>query len=729
MLISYDKDRRLFHLHNKDISYYLVVDDRGMLQHLYFGSYLPDIDIEAITYHGIQQTTFLDKETHSEKEEPFRYFHPESSMLEVPSEGGADKRGGMIVIRQKNGTAFTDFRYQDYSIAKGKPLLKGLPSIRGGSDECETLEIKLKDVLSNVYLLVRYSIFSDKDVIVRSARLENGTKEGVCLDKAFSASLDLPDSDYFLCHFPGDWEQERRFVENRLADGKLVIHSNFGFSSHAENPFCILRRPGTDERHGEALSFSLVYSGSFAIDVDVNRWKSTRVSMGLDDEDFAYTLSPNESLQLPEVVMSYSAMGLGKLSRGLHDLIRDNLLKRDSYRKEEQGIVLNSWEDTYFDFDTAKIMKYIGAAKDIGANVFVLDDGWFGHRDNDSSSLGDWHVNTAKIDLSKVVDFCHEKGLRFGIWMEPEMVSPDSDLFRTHPEYALGIPGVDLSLIRHQLILDIGNEKVRDYVWQQIDNLFKKYRIDYLKWDFNRYFTEVYSHFLGSKDQGKTMFGYVLGLYDLLDRFTKHYPDVFLQTCASGGGRFDMGMLYYSSQIQGSDTSDAVDRSFNLYSTSFGYPLAVLGSHVFSNDSTSVATRMAIAFFGTYGFEFNPDRLSEEDRDEIKKAETVYSAYHLDCIQNGDLYRLSSPYQSNYLGMACVSKDQKKAVVLFMNYRRETPLSRFLKVYGLKDDSYYANNLDGHSHSGLYYKNVGLNISKRLTRGNEARLILLDEVD
>lgn len=729
MSIYYNEEERSFHLFNANISYYLGINDFSYLQHFYFGERVDALDLKNITTRGEWGWQYLDEKENKEKMTPWSHFHyyEDFSMMELPTHGGFDKRiSPLLIHKEEMNTNYTKLIYQSHKIYQGKPTLETLPTSYAKKEECSTLEILVKDELSDTYITLYYTIFENLNVITRSMKIENRGEKPVRILKASSLCLDWMDDRFTLTHFYGDWCRERNICKQPLHDGIKKIQSNYGFTSHNENPLFFLERPNTTEQEGEAYAFSLLYSGNFAFEIEVNKWNSTRLILGVNDEDFSYFLKKNGALYLPEAVMAYSPSGRGDLSRTLHDFVRYHI-DRSSFTFKERGILFNSWEGATIDFDTQKICDFIEHSKMINTEIFVLDDGWFGKRYDDTSSLGDWYVNEEKIDLAKVIETCHQNHIRFGIWLEPEMISFDSELYRNHPEYALGIPHILNSLGRHQLVLDMTNEEVVHYIYSQICHLLDTYAIDYVKIDFNRCLSEAYSKSLPIEHQGEVYHRFMEGAYHLYEMLTKRYPQILFEHCASGGGRFDMGMLSYCPQIQASDSNDAVERVFINYATSYGYPLSVIGSHVFSGSLLPYKAKCAIALFGTYGYEMNPLNLTQEDKKEIQEVSKIYKEYHLDCIQNGDLYRMESPYTSNHMSMICVSKDKEKAIAIFFNLRRETNLSRFLRFDGLEEDAFYRNSFDHKVYSGKYYKKVGINCIRYLEEF-ETFLITFDKV-
>jgi alpha-galactosidase len=468
------------------------INEKNVLQHLYFGRRIDDIDIDSATNLGWDWSkTYIDQATQTEMASIGNYYR-DHSMFEIPSHGIADKRGAMIIITHPDGTSNTFFTYLSHRIYKGKPLLKEMPhTYLNDEDEADSVEIILKDFASEIYVKHTYTIFNRLDVIARNTTIVNKEAAEIIVTRAYSLSLDLPKSDYDLYHFHGDWNSERQIAKERLNDALRRISSNMGRSSHEENPFVILADPNTNEEMGEAIGISFVYSGNFSIDVNVDKWKSTRVMIGINDEDFAFHLNKNQEFVTPEAILAYSDTGLGGLSHTIHDMIRENLIPK-RYAKVRRPVLLNSWEGCYLDYNTRLILGYIDMCKQIKVDLFVLDDGWFGKRDADDRSLGDWVVNKKKINLEKIIEKCKQNEMKFGLWFEPEMVNPNSDFYKSHPEFALGLTNTDRSLSRHQLALDMVNKNVIDHVFKQMCKILDKYDIDYVKWDHNRNIFDIY---------------------------------------------------------------------------------------------------------------------------------------------------------------------------------------------------------------------------------------------
>ena len=716
--IEFNSKTKLFTLGNKFFQYKFFINSKNYLQHIYFGKPIKDFEFdETINLNWDWSKTYLDENDVEHLYED--NYYNDRSLMEVPSQGAMDKRGSLVKIRDKNGSTYTKFKYVSHVIYNGKPILKTLPSSHTSTDECKTLEIHLKEESRNVEMILCYTIFDNLSIIVRNTKIVNKSNEIINLLKANSICVNLPESNFDLIHFHGDWCMERFKERKPLSNLKNVIESNYGRSSHEKNPFVILCDKQTNEQNGRAFAFSFVYSGNFKIEVNVDKWRSTRVLMGINDEDFDFTLKENDEFEFPEGVIVYTEEGLNGISHNMHDFVRNNLIKYKNAKKH-RPLLFNAWEGCYLDFNTQVILDYMEQAKSVGSELFVLDDGWFGKRDSDDRSLGDWFVYEDKLNLKKVIDKCHDLGMKFGIWFEPEMINSNSELYRKNPNYALGGKGNERTLSRHQLVLDTTNEQAINDVFDMMCNILDNYDIDYVKWDHNRNVGEISS----AVSYGETYHRLILGTYKLLDMLQKKYPNVFFEGCASGGGRFDLGMLYYNPQIWTSDETDPVQRLFIQYGTSYAYPLSTMGSHISKSKMTSFKTKAHIALFGTYGIEMNHCTLTKEDKKEIQEVNELYHKYHNDVIANGDLYRLSCPFETNYMSMMSVSKDKNNALVLFVNKMKENNRYRFLKLQGLDRNCKYLNNYDNKTYYGDYYMNVGINLTRWLDEFSSFVIVL-----
>lgn len=722
---------KLFHLHNNNISYYIYCNSHGHLETIYFGEYLEDIgNIDAIRKADIDNDTtqYFDFSKNKEFTYPDHYRYSIES-VEISTHGLRDKRGAPIILKKEDGTNVTDFRFVSYEILESLPTYEELPYARKNSSPCQTLRILLKDYLSDIYVYENISIFEDKDIIIKNFEIVNKGNIIVPILRANSMQLDLKDNQYKLHHFAGKWASERFEVVTDIKDGIQEVSSNTGRSSHEENPFVFLTKKDTSYDKGEVIGFNLIYSGNFSFRTFNNSFCNTHITYGINDEDFNWMLKPNEVFVTPQAVISYSQDGIDGMSINMHKFVKENIVN-PLLDQKEKPILFNSWEGCYFDFTTESIISYIDDSLKIGSELFVLDDGWFGKRDNDESGLGDWFVNENKINLKKVVDHCTSKGMNFGIWFEPEMINPDSNLYREHPEYILTCKGMDqVSLYRHQLVLDFSSEEVVENIYQQMIKIIDSYDISYIKWDHNRMINEHFSFHHNKENQGEIYHRVILGYYTLIKKLTQRYPDILFEGCASGGGRFDLGTLFYYPQIWASDDTDPIQRMYIQYNTSLGYPLSTIGSHASANPITSYKTKALLALFGTYGYEMNPNKLNEKEISELSEVASIYKKYHHEVIANGTLYHLSSPQDSNAMSMCSVSKDKSKALVIYMNLLKEYKKTRFLKLRGLEKNKKYRNSFDNNIFTGDYYEKVGINLSRQYLPEFECQLFILEEVE
>jgi len=723
-MIKFIRQQELFVIENEKISYLFMINSHKILQHLYFGNKIDEVSIMALTNLDVDWSkTYYDYQSKNEKTYEDN-FYDGRSMLEIPSFGRADKRGAQFILSDTNDLEGADFRYHSHRIYRGKPNLEVLPAFRDDGD-VETLEISLFDERTKVELLTSYTIYQNHNVILRNNKIINhGAK--IRLNRAYSFNLDIPQANLKLMHFPGDWINERREQVENLNYGLKRLYSNFGRSSHEQNPVAIITAEDTTQITGISYGFSFVYSGNFSIDINVDKLKMTRVLMGINDEQFSYTLDKNESFIIPEGIIVFSNTGIEGVTQTFHNVIRQHLIPKRQVN-QVRPVLLNSWEGCYMTFDTEMIIDYIDIVAKMGIELFVLDDGWFGKRDDDSKSLGDWHVNKSKIDLEKIIAHCHRRNLKFGLWFEPEMINFDSDLFRQHPEFALGYQDSNRSLSRHQFVLDTCNDEAIENVYGQMKFILDNYEIDYVKWDHNRNVYDAISSSLAPQKQGETYHRLMLGSYKLIHSLVQEYPNILFESCASGGGRYDLGMLYYMPQIWTSDEMDPFQRLFIQYSTSRIYPLSTMGAHIGKQTTGSYATKAKISTLGVYGLEIDPRTLNAEDIKDINKITDIYKKNRDELIINGNIFHLSSPYTSNYMGMMSVSEKKDKALVLFSNIKKENIEYRFLKLRGLDPDKKYQNDFDQQVHTGKYYSNVGLNMSKGLAF-LETFLIQLTEV-
>ncbi len=707
MSILFNEATQTFHLFNKEISYLMTVLPNGHLGQLYFGRKI----------HHKEDFSYLMERVHRSMT-AYVYDNDCSFSLELTRQeyagyGTTDFRHPAVEIRQQNGSALSDFVYESHQITAGKPKLPGLPATYTEEpSEAETLIVRLRDPLTGVVLELLYTIFSEGGVLARSARFRNEGAESVWLTRAMSLCLDLPDCGYEWLQFSGAWARERHLKVRRLEQGIQAVDSIRGNSSHEQNPFIVLKRPGTDEEQGEAIGFSLIYSGNFLAQAQVDTQDTTRVPLGIHPFGFSWKLEPGACFQTPEAVMVYSHEGLGKMSRTFHQLYRKRLA-RGYWRDRERPILNNNWEATYFDFTEDRLVEIAGKAKECGVELFVLDDGWFGARRNDHAGLGDWVA--AKELLPGGIKGLAEKiealGLKFGLWFEPEMVNADADLYRAHSDWILKTPGRRASLGRHQHVLDFSRQEVVDAVYGMMAKILSEAKVSYVKWDMNRSITECYSAALPADRQGEVFHRYILGVYDLYERLTSEFPKVLFESCASGGGRFDPGLLYYAPQGWASDDTDAVERLKIQYGTSFCYPVSSIGSHVSVVPNhqvfreTPLHTRANAAYFGTFGYELDLNKLTEEEQQQVK-AQIRFMKQYRKLIQFGDFYRLKSPFDGdgNVTAWMVVSEDRREAVLGWYRvlYHANQPLGR-LRLKGLDEALCYRITEDGRERTGRYY--------------------------
>jgi len=710
MPIKYNENTKEFHLYNKQISYVMKILKNNQLGQLYVGKRVRDRDSfqHLLEMHSRPMTSYLF--------EGDMHFSLEHIKQEYPAYGTTDFKHPAVEMKQKNGSRITNFEYVSHKIYKGKSKLEGLPATYTESEEeATTIEITLIDHILNVELTLLYTILEDENAIARSARFKNNGKESIDLTNAMSMCLDLPDYNYEWVQLSGAWSRERHIKTRKLEQGIQSIESIRGNSSHQHNPFIALKRPNADEFQGETLGFSLVYSGNFLAQAEVDPHGVTRVSMGINPFGFTWHLDKYEEFQTPEAVMVFSQEGLNGMSQTYHRLYRTRLA-RGEWRDKARPIVNNNWEATYFDFDEESVVKIAEAAKKDGIELFVLDDGWFGTRNDDTQGLGDWVVNTERLPngIEGLAERIENLGMKFGLWYEPEMVNKNSNLFREHPEWIIETPNRCSSHGRNQFVLDYSRKEVVDYIFDMMATLLKSAKISYIKWDMNRSITEVYSNHFPRERQGEIFHRYILGVYDLYDRLTTEFPHILFESCASGGGRFDPGMLYYAPQAWASDNSDAIERLKIQYGTTIVYPLSSIGAHVSSvpNEQvfrmTPLETRANVAYFGAFGYELDLNELSEMEREQVKKQVAFIKEYR-DLIHKGTFYRLLSPFEDNFTAWMVVSENKREAIVGYYKILNEAngPYRR-LKLHGLDENlNYQINELDM-TFGGDELMNIGL---------------------
>lgn len=713
-MISFNKQTRTFRLENKNLVYMMHVNQYDMLIKLYFGKPIEDFDFNQIeSVQNIFADTYSYYDLEKKEEHTNSKLDPFSMLCEVPSNLSHDKREALVIINHEDNSSLTDFRYVSHEIFKGRPVLENLPHIRCDEKDSETLKIVLKDIKDDVYLHCYYTILKDLNVIIRHNEIISKTKNVIRVNRLFSQSLDLTSNEYTLLALHGAYASDKLLEEINLTHNKTVIEDVSGGKGFNNSAVYMLKHKDASLETGEVIGGGLIYSNNFKMIFHRTQMEQIRVSIGMNDYNFEAVLHENDKYVSPESFICYTENGINEMTHIFHDLNRKYLLRKLP-KPMQKSILLNSWEGCTFNFNTQKIIDILTKCKEMGITLFVLDDGWF--RNDDTYGLGDWKIDHTKIDLKKVIDYAHSLNIKFGLWVEPEQISFNSDLYRSHPEYALFDPSTPRpTTLRHQFVLDVTNKEARDNVFNQISAIFDNYELDYCKWDFNRMLTEVYSQTLPREKQKEIFHLFALGSYDLLNRFVNRYPNIVLETCSGGGGRFDLGMAYYSHQIWGSDETDAIPRTEIQYSANMFYPLRMMGAHISNRKHLSIKEKGAVAMFGTFGYELDPTHLDDEQIKEALHTNDVFLR-NKELVDEGDYYSLISPFESNFVSWEVVSKDKDRAIVFFLNYRHINWRSRYLKLYGLEKDAKYVNTLDNNTYKGEYYMNVGLNLS--MGRGN-----------
>lgn len=707
--MSIKVENNVFYLETANTLYQMKADRFGVLNHLWYGEktdccmdYLldyPDVGFSGNIYEAGNQ----------------RNYSLNTLPLEYAAGGVGDFRVPAVSVTHEDGSGALDLRLKEYHIEKGKYAIPKLPAVYADESEAETLEIVLKDTASEVEVILKYGVLSQADVITRSVIVNNQGGTPVVLGRVHSLCMDIPYGDWEWVHFYGRHAMERQAERAALIHGIQESSSTRGTSSHQQNPTVLLCEKGCTETTGFCMGAALMYSGGFQTQIEKDQLGQVRVVMGINPDTFAWTLEAGESFYAPEVILSCSSHGMGELSHRFHNVIRNHVC-RGKYKLSKRPVLINNWEATYFDFNEEKIEKIARQAADLGIDMMVLDDGWFGKRDSDTSGLGDWFVNETKLrgGLNRLVERIHGMGMKFGIWFEPEMVSEDSALYREHPEWAIRIPGRNPMRGRYQLVLDMSDPEVVEYLYQVMSSLLKENHIEYVKWDMNRSISDWYTATLPKSRQMEMPHRYVLGLYDLLERLTNDFPDVLFEGCSGGGGRFDAGMLYYCPQIWCSDDTDAHERTFIQYGTSFFYPISTVGSHVSAapNDqtgrATSIQTRGTVAMAGSFGYELDLNKLEEWEKREVAGQVAAYKE-HQELIYGGLYYRLSNPYEDNMSAWAFVSKDKSEVLVQGVVYRAAANTLRHrIRLSGLAADATYRTAMDQKEYTGQALMSGGL---------------------
>ncbi len=712
MAIKYYESERVFKLDTPQSTYMLgIVDEENFVGHIYYGKRVEDYHLSYLM--RTNENPYVPSTNNRD-----RGSFLDSFPMEYSTHGIGDFRESCLSVKSPIGHSACHLSYVSHTIYEGKKSLEGLPATFGENNECTTLELVCRDNVLDLEVVLSYTVFEHLDVVTRNTRIINKHTEPIILTKALSICLDMDNRDFELLTLHGSWARERHIQRRKVGYGKQGTSSIRGESSHQDHPFMALVTADTTEDKGEVYGFHFVYSGNFMAQVECNQFDSVRAVMGIEPTDFSWELKKQATFTTPEVVMVYSDEGLGKMSRTLHDLYRNHLI-RGKYKDKKRPILINNWEATYFDFDTDKLLSIAKEASSLGIEMLVMDDGWFGNRSSDNCALGDWQVNEEKIKggLKYLVDEVNKLGMSFGIWFEPEMISPDSDLYRAHPDWAIGVPSRVGTLCRNQYVLDLSRQDVRDYVYECLRKVLSSANITYVKWDMNRPLTDLGSHYLGANEQGELYHRYVLGVYELQQRLIDEFPDILLENCSGGGARFDPGMLYYSPQIWCSDDTDAIERLKIQEGTALIYPLSAIGAHVSDcpnhtvGRTTPFETRGYVALLGTFGYELDVTRIPEEDRAMIPDQVAMYHKYN-DLVREGDYYRIASYSQNHmYDCWSVVSKDKKEALVTFIQVMaRPNYHSRRIYLKGLNPKAFYRIEGTKEVYAGDVLMHAGLNI-------------------
>lgn len=701
MAITFNETTRIFTLTTAHTTYQMQADAQGYLLHLYYGARTAG-EMDYLLNYGDRGFSGNPNSAGND-----RTYSLDALPQEYPSLGTGDFRNYALNIENADGSQCCNLVYITHEIEAGKYTLKGLPFVRAEENEAETLKIILEDPVTKVELHLLYGVLEKEDIITRSVIIKNAGKAPVTVKKAQSACLDFLHGDYDLIKFHGRHAMERNMERMPVSHESIRIGSRRGTSSHQYNPGVILAGKNTNEDSGSCYGMLFVYSGNFLVEAEKDQYDQTRIQMGLTDELFAYPLEAGAEFIAPEVILSYTNKGLSRLSQQYHHCIMNHICQ-GKYVHANRPVLINSWEAAYFDFTGDTIVELAKEAKALGIDMVVMDDGWFGKRNDDNSSLGDWYVNEEKLGgtLTKLIERVNQEGVKFGIWIEPEMVSEDSDLYREHPDWAITIPGRKPVRSRNQLVLDFSRKEVRDEIFKRICAVLDQGNVEYIKWDMNRSLADIYA--------SNVTYDYVLGVYDFLEKLTNRYPDILIEGCSGGGGRFDAGMLYYTPQIWCSDNTDAINRTRIQYGTSFFYPVAAMGSHVSAVPNhqtgrvTSMHTRGVAAMSGTFGYELNPALLNAKEKAEIRAQLAQYREYQ-ELIREGDYYRLSNPFQDNFAAWMVVSDDRSKALVSVIRFTAEAnPPAAYVTLKGMEEDAFYREKTTGKVYPGAALMEAGI---------------------
>lgn len=707
MSITINEKELIFNLQTKSTSYIMKVVEGKYLAHVYWGKKMGNPNME-----NAQINRWIGFS-------PAEWCMPltrDFLCQEYPTGCGTDYRIPAISALYDDGSRTVELSYEGYKMYAGKPKLKGLPATYVESDsEADTLEIILRDNVKNMKVVLQYTAYNELDVITRNVKVINESDARIVLEKVVSANVDFEDSKFDMITLPGAWGRERHIERQAIRSGIQEIGSRRGASSHQLNPFFALVSKNATEDYGDAYGFNLVYSGNYTAGVEVDQVFKSRAWIGINDYDFSWILEAGDEFQAPEAVMVYSSKGIGEMSRTYHKLYRKRLV-RGKYRDEARPILANNWEGTYFDFNEEKILGLAKEAADLGIELMVLDDGWFGKRNSDTCSLGDWYVNKEKLPngISGLAKKVNEYGIKFGLWFEPEMVSPDSDLYRAHPDWCIHVPGRDRTECRWQLTLDLSRPEVCDYIVNAVSSVLDEANIGYVKWDMNRHMSMLGSAGLSAERQKEMSHRYMLGLYDVMERIVSSHPDVLFESCSGGGGRFDPGILYYMPQTWTSDDTDAVERLYIQYGTSLCYPTSAMGAHVSAvpnhqaNRVTSLKMRGDVAMSGNFGYELDLMKFTEEEKKEVKLQVAQYKELRT-FVQAADMYRIESPFEGNTTAWQFISEDGKDIFAAYFRIMCEVNKGIFrMKFVALDEEAKYEVVGEDKIYTGAELMNIGL---------------------
>ncbi len=717
MAIIYNEKKRTFSLHTAKTTYQLKIGNLNYVKHLYYGATIQDEDLIYLVRR--YDRGFSGNPYESLKE---RTFSLDAQPQEFTTQQQGDFRINSIEVQNADGSFSFNGRYRSHKMYKGAFTLNGLPTaIATENDTVDTLELVIEDSVTKIQVTLLYSVFEEADIIMRAARVHNGGEGEISLKRIMSVNMDYMNGrNLDLVSLPGRYGQERQVERQPLTHHVHKIRSGRGISSHQQNPFIALVDRTANEEYGSCYGFSLMYSGSFIAEVELDQYDQARLVMGINDRLFSYVVGPGEDFDTPAVLMTYTHKGLTKMSHNYHNFFRNNLNRSKFVKDVKRPILINTWEAAFFDFDDEKLVEIAKAARDMGVEMIVMDDGWFGKRDDDNSGLGDWVVNEKKIKcgLPKLVSQINDLGMKFGIWFEPEMVSEDSDLFRAHPDWAMEIPGRRAVRSRNQLVLDVSRREVQDYLIRSINGILDSANIYYVKWDINRAITDLWSNVLPADRQGEISHRYVLGLYRVMDGIIKTHPDIMFEGCAGGGGRFDSAMLTYFVQYWSSDNTKPLDNLKLHYGSSFVYPVCTMGAHVSTaSPMVPIETKAAIAMCGTFGYELDATKLSKEEIEKCRKMSGYYHKFY-DLNFFGDYYRLTNPFEPvNLVAWECVAKDKKEALltVVTVHLTVNGP-QEYIKCKGLLPNRKYRITGDGNewTATGMALMHAGVPVPREI---------------